>query len=146
MVKLIGLGRARDVVLGGADLPAEEACRLGLVTAVVPDEALLEEARARPAAILQRDAQAYGLAKRLLNLAGGVDLYSGIFAEGLAQSGLIHSEEHHQRVRAALVRRRPDHPMRKAEARWRWRSSLRDAARWWTRVPSSPIPRCWSAT
>ena len=110
MVKLIGLGRARDVVLGGADLPAEEACRLGLVTAVVPDEALLEEARARLAAILQRDAQAYGLAKRLLNLAAGVDLHSGIFAESLAQSGLIQTEEHHQRVRAALARRPPDHP------------------------------------
>jgi enoyl-CoA hydratase/carnithine racemase len=110
MVKLIGLGRARDVVLGGADLPAEEACRLGLVTAVVPDEALLEEARARLAAILQRDAQAYGLAKRLLNLAAGVDLHSGIFAEGLAQSGLIQTEEHHRRVRAVLARRRPDHP------------------------------------
>jgi enoyl-CoA hydratase/carnithine racemase len=48
---------------------AEEALRLGLVTAVVRDEALLEEARARLAAILQRGAEAYGLAKRLLNLA-----------------------------------------------------------------------------
>jgi 2-(1,2-epoxy-1,2-dihydrophenyl)acetyl-CoA isomerase len=98
------------VVLGGADLPAEEAFRLGLVTAVVPDEALLEEARARLEAILQRGAQAYGLAKRLLNLAADVDLHSGILAEGLAQSGLILTEEHHQRVRAALARRRPDQP------------------------------------
>jgi enoyl-CoA hydratase/carnithine racemase len=109
MVELIGLGRARDVVLGGADLPAEEAWRLGLVTAVVPDEALLEEARARLAAILQRGAQAYGLAKRLLNLAAGVDLHSGILAEGLAQSGLVQTEEHRRRVQAALTRRRPDH-------------------------------------
>src|SRR5215217_3089263 len=35
---------------------------------------------------------------------------------------------------------------RKAEAGWRWRSSSQDAARWWTRAPSSPRPRCWSAT
>jgi enoyl-CoA hydratase/carnithine racemase len=110
MVRLLGLARARDVVLGGADLPAEEAFRLGLVTAVVPDEALLEEARARLEAILQRGAQAYGLAKRLLNLAADVDLHSGILAEGLAQSGLILTEEHHQRVRAALARRQPDQP------------------------------------
>ena len=27
---------------------------------------------------------------------------------------------------------------RKAEAGWRWRSSSQDAARWWTRAPSSP--------
>jgi enoyl-CoA hydratase/carnithine racemase len=110
MVKLIGLARARDVVLGGADLPAEEAFRVGLVTAVVPDEVLLEEAQARLTAILQRGADAYGLAKRLLNLAADVDLHSGILAESLAQSGLIQTEEHHQRVQAALDRRRPDPP------------------------------------
>jgi enoyl-CoA hydratase/carnithine racemase len=104
MVKLIGLARARDVVLGGADLPAEEAHRLGLVTAVVPDEALLDESRARLEAILERGAQAYGLAKRLLNLAAGVDLHSGILAESLAQGGLILTEEHHQRVRTMLAR------------------------------------------
>jgi 2-(1,2-epoxy-1,2-dihydrophenyl)acetyl-CoA isomerase len=98
------------VVLGGADLPAEEALRLGLVTAVVADEALLEEAQARLAGILERGAQAYGLAKRLLNLATDVDLHSGILAEGLAQSTLIQTDEHHQRVRAALAGRRPDHP------------------------------------
>jgi enoyl-CoA hydratase/carnithine racemase len=110
MVKLLGLARARDVVLGGAALPAEEAWRLGLVTAVVPDEALLDEARARLGAILERGATAYGLAKRLLNLAAGVDLHSGLLAEGLAQSALILTEEHQQRMHAALARRRPDQP------------------------------------
>jgi enoyl-CoA hydratase/carnithine racemase len=113
MVKLLGLARARDVVLGGADLPAEEAYRLGLVTAVVPDEVLLDEAQARLRAILERGAQAYGLAKRLLNLAAGVDLHSGILAESVAQSGLILTEDHHQRVRTALARRRHDQPREK---------------------------------
>src|SRR4051812_39199487 len=47
LVKLIGLGRARDVLLGGEGVSAREAHALGLVTAVVEDERLLEAARER---------------------------------------------------------------------------------------------------
>ena len=47
LVKLIGLARARDVLLGGEELSAEEALRLGLVTAVVPTTAAGRRARAR---------------------------------------------------------------------------------------------------
>ena len=35
LVKLIGLARARDVILGGEEVSAEEAYRLGLVTDVI---------------------------------------------------------------------------------------------------------------
>jgi enoyl-CoA hydratase/carnithine racemase len=76
------------------------------VLTVVPDEQLLDQARARLGAILERGAQAYGVAKRLLGLAAGVDLVSGILAESLAQSGLIKTEEHRKRVGAALAQRR----------------------------------------
>ena len=37
LVKLIGLARARDVILGGEEVSAAEAHRLGLVTEVVDD-------------------------------------------------------------------------------------------------------------
>ena len=45
LVKLIGLARARDVILGGEELSAEEAHRVGLVTDVVADDVLLAAAR-----------------------------------------------------------------------------------------------------
>ncbi len=99
LVKLIGQARARDVLLGGEELSADEAYRVGLVTAVVPDDELLTAARARVAAMLQRSPQAYAAAKRLLWLAGNVDLESGMVAEGLAQSLLIGTEEHKKAVR-----------------------------------------------
>src|SRR3712207_3639462 len=47
LVKLIGLARARDILLGGEDLEASEAFRHGLVTRVVPHDKLLDEARER---------------------------------------------------------------------------------------------------
>ena len=103
LVKLIGLARARDVILGGEEVSAEEAQRLGLVTAVVDD--VLAAARERVALMLQRSPQAYAAAKRLLWLAASVDLESGMVAEGLAQSLLIGTEEHKQAVEEARWRR-----------------------------------------
>src|SRR4051794_41134281 len=94
LVKLIGLARARDVLLGGEEVSAAEAARLGLVTVVVPPERLHDAARERAALMLERSPQAYAAAKRLLWLAGNVDLESGMVAEGIAQSLLIGTEEH----------------------------------------------------
>ena len=107
LVKLVGLARARDILLGGEDLDAEEAFRHGLVTKVVPQEELLDEARERLRHIFRRAPQAYGLSKRLLHLSASVDLESGLFAESLAQSLLVGTEDHKEGVRAARERRAP---------------------------------------
>ncbi len=107
LVKLVGLARARDIVLGGEDLDASEAFRHGLVTRVVAHEELLDEARDRLRHIFKRAPQAYGLAKRLLHLSASVDLESGLFAESLAQSSLVGTKDHKEGVRAARERRAP---------------------------------------
>jgi enoyl-CoA hydratase/carnithine racemase len=107
LVKLVGLARARDILLGGEDLDAEEAFRHWLVTKVVPQEELLDEAHERLRHIFRRAPQAYGLSKRLLHLSASVDLESGLFAESLAQSLLVATEDHKEGVRAARERRAP---------------------------------------
>ena len=107
LVKLVGLARARDILLGGEDLDAQEAFRHGLVTKVISHDKLLEEARERLRHMLKRAPQAYGLAKRLLHLSASVDLESGLFAESLAQSLLVGTEDHKEGVRAARERRAP---------------------------------------
>lgn len=96
LVKLIGLARARDVILGGEEVGAEEALRLGMVTAVEAD--VVAAARERVALMLERSPQAYAAAKRLLWLAASVDLESGMVAEGLAQSALVGTPEHKEAV------------------------------------------------
>jgi len=107
LVKLVGLARARDIVLGGQDLDAEEACRHGLITEIVSHAKLMDEAKERLRFILERAPQAYGLSKRLLHLSASVDIESGLFAESLAQSLLIGTEDHTEGVRAARERRAP---------------------------------------
>ena len=103
LVKLIGIARARDVILGGEEVSAQEAHRLGLVTDVVED--VVAAARERLALMLERSPQAYAAAKRLLWLAASVDLESGMVAEGLAQSLLVGTEEHKRAVEEARWRR-----------------------------------------
>ena len=107
LVELVCLARTRGILLGGGDLDAAEAFRHGLVTKVVPHETLLDEARERLRHILRRAPQAYGLSKRLLVLSASVDLESGLFAESLAQSLLVATEDHKEGVRAARERRTP---------------------------------------
>ena len=96
LVKLIGLARARDVILGGEEVSAEAALAHGLVTALADD--VVAAARERVALMLERSPQAYAAAKRLLWLAASVDLESGMVAEGLAQSALIGTPEHKEAV------------------------------------------------
>ncbi|MBE2316197.1 enoyl-CoA hydratase/isomerase family protein [Solirubrobacter sp. CPCC 204708] len=96
LVKLIGLARAKDVILGGEEVRATEALRLGMVTAVEDD--VVAAARSRLEGMLERSPQAYAAAKRLLWLAASVDLESGMAAEGLAQSALIGTPEHKEAV------------------------------------------------
>jgi enoyl-CoA hydratase/carnithine racemase len=74
---------------------------------VVSQDALLDEARAQLDQIFKRAPQTYGLAKRLLTLAASTDLENGLFAETLAQSLLIRTEDHKEGVRAARERRTP---------------------------------------
>ena len=104
LVKLIGLARARDVLLGGEEVSSGEALRLGLVTAVVAPAELIDAARERVALMLERSPQAYAAAKRLLWLAANVDLESGMVAEGLAQSLLVGTDEHKLAVEEARWR------------------------------------------
>jgi len=98
LVKLIGLARARDVILGGEELSAESAYRIGLISGVIEGD-IIAAARDRLTLMLERSPQAYAAAKRLLWLAANVDLESGMVAEGLAQSLLIGTDEHKQAVK-----------------------------------------------
>lgn len=101
LVHLVGLARARDIVLGGDDLDAEAAFRVGLVTEVVAHADLLPRTIERARAILRRSPDAYAAAKRILTLAPALDLASGTTVETLGQSLLVTTDEHRRRLDAA---------------------------------------------
>jgi enoyl-CoA hydratase/carnithine racemase len=108
LVKLVGLARARDLLLGSATIDASQALGVGLLTEVVPDEELPAAARRLVARALERAPQSYGLVKRLLMIAASADLASAMTAETFGQSLLIGTDDHEEGKRALRERRKPE--------------------------------------
>jgi enoyl-CoA hydratase len=69
LARLFPEGRARDMLLTGRALEAEEALRFGLLSAVVAPDALMAEAAAWARMIAARPTEAVARAKRALNIA-----------------------------------------------------------------------------
>jgi 2-(1,2-epoxy-1,2-dihydrophenyl)acetyl-CoA isomerase len=65
--RLVGYGRAVDICLSAATVEAEEALRIGLITRVVPDETLLDEAVALGNRIAGFPRLQVGLTRELLS-------------------------------------------------------------------------------
>ena len=85
--RLIGPARAKDMILTGRTVDADEALRIGLVDEVVEPDALFERAVERAAALAKGPVLAHGLAKRAIDrglditLGGGLDLEQQLFVE-----------------------------------------------------------------
>jgi len=107
LVKLVGLARAKEALLGGDDLDAHAALRLGLVSDIA-DGDLVAAAQARARRMLHRAPLSFGAAKRLAHLAADADLRSGVLAESFAQTALLASEDHREGLAAARERRDPE--------------------------------------
>src|SRR3954451_3306419 len=109
LVKLLGLARAKELLLGGDDLDAEAALRAGLLSELAgPDDDVRAVARTRADRMLGRAPLSFAAAKRLLQLAADVDLRSGTLAESLAQTALLQTDDHREGLAAVRERREPD--------------------------------------
>jgi len=107
LVKLIGYGKAKELIFTGEMISAEEALRIGLINRVMPHELLLEETQKLARHLLSRSPIALGLAKRILWNCVNVDLATGRSIESLAQSILIKTEDHKEGIRAFREKRTP---------------------------------------
>jgi len=108
LARLIGLGRAKDLIMRGRRISAEEALALGLVTEVVPapeldgavDKLIDELAGHSPLAL--------AMAKRVLNHAYSGPLPLGLELEGLAYGLLQQTRDFHEGVEAFGEKRKPE--------------------------------------
>lgn len=84
--RIVGLGRASEILLTGDFVLAEEARAIGLVNRVVPPEELLEEARKLATKIASGPTFAHAMTKRMLDVESHVDFVTAIEAEAQAQA------------------------------------------------------------
>ena len=108
LARLVGLGRAKDIVMRGRRIPSEEALALGLVTEVVPvDE--LDAAVVRVVDDLARlSPLALAMAKRVLNQAYEGPLAQGLELEGLAYGLLQQTHDFREGVESFVEKRKPE--------------------------------------
>lgn len=93
LAQMVGLGRARDLVLGGLEVDAEHALAWGLVTDVVPHDELADRVAAHVDRIARRSPDAYAVTKRVLQAVSGLPLPTGQAVETLGQSLLVGTDE-----------------------------------------------------
>jgi enoyl-CoA hydratase len=107
IVKLVGLARAKEMVMLGELMSAEEAERNGLLWKVVDDDQLITEAVALGVRLAKKAPLALGMAKAVLRACADTDMTSGHTLEMMAQNVLMDSKDHNEGVRAFLDRRKP---------------------------------------
>ncbi|WP_226580784.1 enoyl-CoA hydratase/isomerase family protein [Halobacillus litoralis] len=107
LARLVGKGKALEMILTGKIIDAEEALRIGLVTEVVSPEALLEEVEKVSAKILAKGPLAVQLAKVSVHMGAETDMKTGLMLEKLSQAVLFNSEDKNEGTTAFLEKRPP---------------------------------------
>ncbi len=109
LVKMIGPGWTKELVLAGEFIDATRAREIGLVTRVVAKAALADEARALADKLVKKAPQALGAAKAVINASQNIDSGTGRILERMAQSSLILSQDHKEGVKAFREKRPPQY-------------------------------------
>lgn len=108
LAKLVGLGRAKDVILAGKKFTGEEAVTVGLAYKVVPQEALLESAYEVARTMLNKGPLALRLTKQIINASMSTDANTGMLLELFGYSLLVGSDDKREGIEAFFEKRPPN--------------------------------------
>jgi enoyl-CoA hydratase len=105
--RIVGLGRAKEMILTGARWDAAQALAYGLVSEVVPLATLPEAARRTAERVLALGPLAVRLAKMALNASTQMPLGAGLVYESTAQAITFASTDKEEGTAAFLEKRKP---------------------------------------
>lgn len=104
--RLVGVGKAKELLFTGAIIDAQEALRIGLVNRVVEDDKVMDEAMALARQIQKNDRLAVRLSKLSINSTARANDQVGLAIDAIAQAVCFDSEEKHRRMTAFLDRKK----------------------------------------
>ena len=102
LMRLIGVGRAKELIFSARTVKAPEALAIGLVNAVYPAEELLPAARKLAARIVQNAPIAVRACKAAMNEGMDLDMDEALDAEVLEFSGCFMTEDQKRGMQAFL--------------------------------------------
>ncbi len=108
--RLVGLGRARELIYTGRTVDAAEALRIGLANLVVPDAEVVDRALALAAEIAQNGRLAVRGAKRALNALSRPGQENAVAFESAVQAMLFDSDDKRARMDAFLNKQKKGNP------------------------------------
>lgn len=106
--RVVGLGRATELLMLGDRLDADTAAAIGLATRVVDDEALPSETAALARRLADGPTFAYAATKKLLTAEQDMGLAASIEMEAMTQALLMTTDDHAEFHRAFTEKRDPD--------------------------------------
>jgi 2-oxoglutaroyl-CoA hydrolase len=107
LARLVGTGRAKDLILRGRRIQADEALAWGLVTEVVPAGQLQAAVDSLVDELAGKAGLAVAMAKRVINHAYDGPLPVGLELEGLAYGLLRSTHDFREGVEAFVEKRKP---------------------------------------
>ncbi|MFH0811714.1 MAG: enoyl-CoA hydratase-related protein [Pseudomonadota bacterium] len=105
--RIMGLGRAKELIFTGDMISAQAAFQMGLVNRVVPADKLMDETRILAEKILSKGPVALRLAKEAVNLAMELPLTEGLKREIQLFSMTCGTEDKNEGARAFFEKRSP---------------------------------------
>lgn len=106
--RLVGLGRAMEMVLTGDFVDAQEAYRIGLVNQVVPREKLHETAGKLAIKLASKAPQAVRCAKEAVTRSLDMGIHEGLAHESYLHAYTCATEDKKEGVAAFLEKRKPN--------------------------------------
>lgn len=107
LTNLVGLRKAMEITLLNPTLDAAEALGIGLITAVVPDDELMDQARAMATELANGATRALAASKRLLWDGLGSTVEARLPEESRTVSELSGTEDAREGLAAVIEHRRP---------------------------------------
>lgn len=105
LTRLVGPGRALDMIMTSRIIDAPTAERFGLVTEVVAANELLETARSMLGGVLEKGPMAIRLARMVVKQGAEADQKTGLMLETLAQSLLYTTQDKTEGAEAFIAKR-----------------------------------------